>query len=148
MITNREQYVRMAKWIDALESGHYEQVTNTLRGPIPLTGKIGHCCLGVLCENLADENIVDRDRGPLDYDTYLYVYGMAHLKTELIHEVRQLVGLEDADETVLIRMNDGFDPTKAAKDQGMVEIRKHSFKEIAQHLREKFLVPYGPVEGK
>lgn len=39
----------MNKWIEALESGKYEQLRHTLKGEKE-DGSVGFCCLGVFCE--------------------------------------------------------------------------------------------------
>lgn len=39
-----------ADWADRLTSGQYQQLGGGLRGEILTTGKVGHCCLGVLCD--------------------------------------------------------------------------------------------------
>ena len=42
------------KWIEALESGNYQQVQDTLKGK-NLDGDVGFCCLGVYCDIVGKE---------------------------------------------------------------------------------------------
>lgn len=63
------------KWIEALESDDYHQVTGTLKGENP-DGVVGFCCLGVYCDligsDMPDEGY-DEDKcgdiyeGPQEY---------------------------------------------------------------------------------
>lgn len=157
MITNRAQYNRVQKWVKALESGNFNQTTGTLKERKVSKNKkerVGYCCLGVACELLTKEGLLEESQK--DFGEFLFdrgesmdsddVYGIAHLDTKLIYEVRDLLGINEKDEQYLIYMNDGYDPLYVSRNQP--SIRKHTFKEIAQHIREKFLVPYGPVEAK
>lgn len=45
------------KWVEALESDEYEQVTGRLKRNTN-SGVVGHCCLGVLCELAVKEKVI------------------------------------------------------------------------------------------
>ena len=38
------------RWVEALRSGRYEQARGVLRKQIDDQGRVGYCCLGVLCD--------------------------------------------------------------------------------------------------
>ena len=45
------------KWVEALESDEYEQVTGRLKRNTN-SGVVGYCCLGVLCELAVKEKVI------------------------------------------------------------------------------------------
>lgn len=47
-----------ALWLDALRSGEYEQAKEVLAKVDPETGKVGYCCLGVLCDLAVKEGVI------------------------------------------------------------------------------------------
>lgn len=49
------------KWIEALESGDYEQTVGTLKGE-DIDGNVGFCCLGVYCD------LIGKDMGEEGYE--------------------------------------------------------------------------------
>lgn len=54
----------MTKWVTALRSGQYEQTRGRLTGETHVDGRIGYCCLGVLCDLAEQEGIVGKIEHP------------------------------------------------------------------------------------
>jgi len=48
-MTKKKLPENIQKWVDALRSGHYKQVKDTLKGKME-DGTVGFCCLGVYCD--------------------------------------------------------------------------------------------------
>lgn len=71
-MTNREV---VKKWLEALESGKYDQGTLTLRDNTVLPNK--YCCLGVLCDIVAKEGVGEWKADPdLSHKTLFRISGM------------------------------------------------------------------------
>lgn len=76
-----------AKWLEALRSGDYLQVVGTLKG-YRSDGSVGHCCLGVLAENVLGVELETMQYYepdeilPPDYEGRAEVYSM--IKEDII----------------------------------------------------------------
>lgn len=97
-----------AKWVKALRSGEYQQITRHLK-----TGD-GHCCLGVLCEVAGltidgRDGVLDENGVPADYQPIERLFG-------------------DFDYGELTSRNDG---NKIAK------IERHTFAQIADYIERE-----------
>jgi hypothetical protein len=113
------------KWLDALRSGNYVQGEGTLNKG----GKM--CCLGVLCdvagyewESFSEESNHLRCAAGEDYFER--------------DEEREKLGLNEETHRLCYCMNDGTfgsNTEKTAKAAG-VELRRHSFAEIADFLEK------------
>ncbi len=105
------------KWVKALRSGKYKQVTGVLTEMDKERKVIGHCCLGVLCELAVADGIVKKTvtkTGRVRYggkDALLpkQVQKWAQLKTDNGHFGRPY----PADYSSLVRLNDDKDSFKA-----------------------------------
>lgn len=107
------------KWIEALESGEYEQVDGTLKGQMP-DGSVGFCCLGVYCDligkDMPDEGYEENGCGDL-YEGPTEYYNMT---------IEHLGDFQDEG----IEMNDGGS----------------SFIDIAEAAREFYEIPKEPLK--
>lgn len=103
----------MNKWVEALESGKYNQVKHTLKGKKE-DGSVGFCCLGVFCEingrEIKTEPLFESDTGK---PYYSFEGGKDHYK---FTEDNMPGGMKEEG----ISMNDGG----------------NSFKEIAEMIKE------------
>lgn len=59
-----------AEWLKALRSGEYEQIAGILKGRDAKTGKVGYCCLGVLCDVVDPEGFEDEREGVFRHRSY------------------------------------------------------------------------------
>lgn len=85
------------KWVDALRSGAYKQGNGYLR-----TKEDKFCCLGVLCDLMADRWITDSD-----YEScYGYTCGGEICLGYLPSKTKEEISLENFLEEILIQMND------------------------------------------
>ena len=91
-------------WLKALRSGKFTQGYGELRNG--RGGVTRHCCLGVLCELIAE------DGGP-QFDSYGLFMGD---EAELTPPVLKFMGLSDTQEQSLIRRNDECQPFKQIAD--------------------------------
>lgn len=109
------------RWIEALESGKYEQGRNVLRDK---DNKF--CCLGVLCDVMKPNGWV---MGINDY------YWHSGILNRLPVEIQNVTGLSDLghfQHPVLLEDNTEWVTLAGLNDHGM------PFKEIAQVIREQF----------
>ena len=105
----------MTRWIEALESGDYLQGHNQLMDR-DAEGQYVYCCLGVL------QQIEPKIKGAVADDEIV-----TFLDQDSVLEVMGC----DIEQTTLAELNDGL-PTAGVPGQ--------SFKQIAQHLREKYKI--------
>lgn len=61
------------RWVEALRSGRFEQTKGALARKLD-NGKVGYCCLGVLCELAVEENVIPSKVAPPEY-TDRFVFG-------------------------------------------------------------------------
>lgn len=88
-----------AKWIAALRSGEYTQATDVLRASnFPAEG-CAFCCLGVLCDVVANG-----DRGEWEDDEFVYDGDASDVA--LPYALADEAGIAIAEENHLIEMND------------------------------------------
>ncbi len=97
------------KWIEALRNGEYSQGMGALERRYP-SGKVRHCCLGVLCRIAGvpeGEKIANLDCDLVAYDG---------LNATLTKNLREQFGLDQEKLTMLISMNDsGLDFPRIAE---------------------------------
>jgi hypothetical protein len=119
-----------AKWVTALRDGSHQQTTGKLRN---VDGD-AFCCLGVLADVAGnghwelDAYCVMRDSTDGPYED--------SLEGEL-GWYAQHFGLTEAQETQLVRMNDGakaYAPVPGGEDGSFPEVRMHTFAEIADWI--------------
>lgn len=119
-----------AKWVAALRSGDYQQGYGQLREmPDPVTGKRGHCCLGVLCDVLDGVYI---ETGVVDFgspdDTCIFNGDDATITGSAIPGgLWQAVGLERNDPAVDIQAEDETSPWRLSQ----LNDSRYTFGEIA-----------------
>jgi hypothetical protein len=116
------------KWVAALRDGSHQQTTGKLR----TTDGAGFCCLGVLVDVAGeghwenDSYCVMRETDDGRYEDYL--------EGEL-GWYAQHFGLTEAQETQLVRMNDGAKAYAGSEGvPAMSEVRQHMFAEIADWI--------------
>lgn len=65
------------RWVEALRSGKYQQTSGTLARKDPVTGTVGYCCLGVLCEIAVEDQVIPPkfEADGLLGETGRYVFG-------------------------------------------------------------------------
>lgn len=107
------------KWLEALRSGEYKQVRGGLCN-IENGVKVGHCCLGVLCECLANDGVVTSDASVNRIGSYTYT-GLP-MAGALTHSLLAHLNLDVKEESNLIRMND--------KGKSFVEIADYIEKNV------------------
>jgi hypothetical protein len=103
------------KWIAALRSGRYKQVTGRLRR------ENGHCCLGVLCDILNPDGWEEINNG------YSFQYQGICSSAELPDNIPPLLGLESINTNIYL------------KDISLIALNDHkgySFKQIADYIEE------------
>lgn len=127
----------LKRWIKALRSGDFKQA----RGQLAHTrsGTTSYCCLGVLCELAADDQVVERttDEDGIRYDRFSWSVpppavedwlGTSHYTVKLGKDLDMLSeddGSYTAGEEIsLIRLNDGY---------------RFSFDQIADALEATYL---------
>ena len=109
------------QWIDALESGEYQQTSEFLRT------EQGYCCLGVLCNIYAKEKNNDEVQLNL-WEQYDDNYEFLGEGLVLPEEVKEWAGLDESD---VVYYDKGVRVYLAAlNDSGM------SFNQIAQVIKE------------
>jgi hypothetical protein len=97
------------QWIAALTSGDYEQ------GQGKLCSQYYHCCLGVLCEVVRNENkrLIKTHKGHFNFNN-------VDMKEVLTTDMLNFVQLTDTEQKVLVDMNDS----------------RYTFKDIAHYIEE------------
>jgi hypothetical protein len=112
------------KWINALRSGEYEQVTGTLKS------FSGFCCLGVLCD------IHIKETGKGDWSFYssngeiCYYIGVRDYNAFLPKEVCEWAGIKEEDPKILLT-NEENPSEKNISSLSLLNDNKSSFSEIA-----------------
>lgn len=137
-------------WIAELESGNYEQATTVLIDNLG-DGKVGYCCLGVLCE-IAVKNEVIPPRGEDEFffteddDHYLHVPGdkviswaelglsNPYFKIPVDHPLMEGVNFGD---WIIDGQDENFFYLQAATLNDHINL---TFPEIAQLLKEGYLI--------
>jgi hypothetical protein len=120
---------RKQLWLDALESGEYEQTTVALRD------MNGFCCLGVACDVYAKATGMQWDEQAPGRYSSVTAYTMFGSDGDLPSAVMEWFGLESSDPDVVINPNDfgGFIRSlSSCNDQLQMK-----FKDIAQLIREQ-----------
>jgi hypothetical protein len=113
------------EWCAALESGEYTQCQGVLKKSLisinDEPSRIGHCCLGVLCEIVYPGKFTPKEY----YSNVEYILEIDEesetADLELTDKILEQIGMDRDTMNVLIEMND---------DQGK------TFPEIAQYIRE------------
>lgn len=123
-MANRE---RIEKWVEALESGEYEQTTGALQD------NHGFCCLGVLCDVAIREGLEVEVKSYCDCgdelcDSISYDEAVEVLPSS----VQEWAGLTSCDPSVGVD-GDGKDSLAELNDAGL------SFPDIADLIRSEYL---------
>lgn len=128
-----------AKWLRALRSGKYLQVRGTLQG-VRLDGKIGNCCLGVLCKVAKVGRFSESVVGPMSRNEARLLArqnrGRFYLITAQGREYSGVVPPEFGEATGLDRLI-GHNTVQGLLSD-MNDTRRMSFRRIANWI-EKFL---------
>lgn len=100
----KSQKALRKKWIKALRSGRFEQKAEELEGVISdddghSTGRLGHCCLGVLCRLVSPEGSLAKFKADPQYNG-------GPLLEILNPQTRALVGITADDQDALTDLND------------------------------------------
>ncbi len=114
------------KWIEALESGKYEQGKNTLYG------KRGFCCLGVLCD-ISGLGEWKREKGQIN-NRYV-ISDTEKVQAWLPETVQKWAGMKSIDGSFLyeVHINGGtYDHLTGMNDYGI------TFKLIAEIIRKRW----------
>lgn len=133
---------KLTKWVEALRSGQYGQVTGRL-GQLAEGGEAvrGFCCLGVLCE-VARKDGLDLNVG--SYDDYLTYDGEESIPP---HVVKEWVGLAHWDVVVPTEeLTEPWDYDGETTTVGLTELNDShgwSFKSIADAIEDNYLKPAG-----
>jgi hypothetical protein len=106
----------LRKWVDALESGRYEQAHTALRVDN------GYCCLGVLCDLAGEGRWVPPTEDEIIKKDY-FVMGDVRERNVLPYPLAELVGVTEAQEKKLVEANDN---------------KHETFLQIAQRIRKMF----------
>lgn len=111
-------------WIDALESGEYQQTRGVLHNGV------GYCCLGVLCRVAGATFQLTNNEADIYEPTRINGATMHDVNT-LSCDALAMFGLDDNQQNILVGLNDGVInggdiPGGPAK----------TFKEIAAYIRE------------
>lgn len=121
-------------WIDALESGKYQQTTQVLRRNDENGEAVGYCCLGVLCELAVEAGVIQPSiLNP--NATNISMYGEGENTGNLPKEVRKWVGLA----TPNGRFNETGEEYSSTTLIGLNDTHGYNFQQIAGVLRDKFL---------
>lgn len=101
------------KWIKALRSGKYKQTYGTLRG------KVGFCCLGVLCDirNPKGWSVPKRN----GHNQVYYISKENNCIGMLSSKILKAIQMSQDQMEKLIKLNDS---------------RKHNFKTIAKYIEK------------
>jgi hypothetical protein len=112
------------KWVAALRTGPYTQTRRTLRG------SKGFCCLGVLCDLVKDEPLVQGHWQESDRGQYGFTVAGAYADQILPSRAQRLVGMVSSNGS--LRTSDGAMSTALStlNDDGL------SFDEIASIIEE------------
>ena len=143
-------------WIDALESGEYEQGVGTLRKKGP-DGKSTYCCLGVLCEVAIKAGVPVKTRlvtageDMFEDEPKWFETTYDHSSGFLPESVREWAGLETEDGKFAkgYYEDDELDAritypgayggeNMAANLVTLNDDARYNFKQIAQVIRERF----------
>lgn len=92
-----EAAARVMTWIEALESGKYQQTRGMLRTKDEVTGQLQYCCLGVACEISKLGTFVESPP-PIVTDEGAHkfiVNPQSYSDSQLPHEVSGYFGLDD-----------------------------------------------------
>ena len=125
------------KWLNALRSGDYKQGRDVLRR-VGRDGEDRWCCLGVLCD------IIDKkgwDKTPSTNSTnttaptYLYKTGIGRQYHEAECSVPESVAKLAGIDNVFVDCENG-DRTVRAHLESMNDVKKYSFKKIADWIEE------------
>tara|TARA_R100001244_G_scaffold129809_3_gene101490 strand:- start:789 stop:1172 length:384 start_codon:yes stop_codon:yes gene_type:complete len=118
-----------AKWIETLESGRYRQGHDQLKIPGTKNTKAKYCCLGVLCNIYMKET----GKGKWHSDGY-FLLGDIEEETELPRTVKEWAGLNRTNPRININ---GESHDISELNDGHIFLKRRSFKEIAQLIREQ-----------
>ena len=122
----------MRRWVEALESGEYEQGVGYLHDRHDNM----FCCLGVACDLAYKDGVVARDQYDNDEpgrsSEWIVRYGKAEVSTVLPDEVVDWLGLADQNPEVAVDGN-RFELTH------LNDALEMSFMEIAQLIRYEYL---------
>jgi hypothetical protein len=136
----------MLKWIEALESGNYQQIQGHLRMPKEENGTPArYCCLGVACEVAIKEGAYKAE--PFGAVGYINDKGDDHYGT-LPKEVVEWLGVLNENPPILIPSKYRLDGRQALYEMPgstqascvLVNDRGYTFQQIAKMLRETYLV--------
>lgn len=83
-------------WVDALRSGKYLQGHGRLAASPKHLDKIEYCCLGVLCEVLIDNHIVNLEKKEHDEGDFTSIF-FDENNMVLPEKVKNIVGVSDFD---------------------------------------------------
>src|SRR4051812_18230243 len=107
------------RWIDALESGDYEQ-GRSLLAIVADDGKRKYCCLGVLCEVLGIPGVKVGSRVSILYDGADIVLPDSAVSAAALEAVNPAVAIDDNDWAfVLAVIPDGEKRCAADRDRDM-----------------------------
>lgn len=128
------------KWVEALESGEYEQGVGTLRRTTFDGNKF--CCLGVLCDIAVKEGVIPE---PTVYDSTA-TYGVAREVDVYRNAVSVYRETSNSALPAAVQEWAGVDSPSPmmASGSGLITLNDNAglnFDEIAAELRETFLVP-------
>lgn len=143
------------KWVEALESGDYNQGQGLLKQVNKHEGKVEHCCLGVLCE-IAGEEWIEQDDGVGSRPTVAYrevpvlsTSGLEHTRTEytdayLPYSLAERVldrGTSDPEVEITAEIAECNDMFREGETYGLTQLNDEGipFDMIARAIRRHYL---------
>lgn len=124
------------EWLDKLKSGTVEQTTGHLRGSSVICDD-GYCCIGVAADILVEKDLgtwqgevffpSDEVMGYEDSDYFEF-------DTELPKNLLEKFGLNNFEQSLAIKLNDGF--SVITEDGDLLEVERFSFSKVAEFFED------------
>lgn len=127
------------KWVEALESGEYQQTTSYLARPTMTGGPIGYCCLGVLCDLAVKDGVIAEPETVREDDQKLLKFDGD--TRDLPLSVCEWAGLVDSDVDLDIPENLAEDVPDGRSQETAIALNDSydfSFRKIAACIRETY----------
>lgn len=127
------------KWVEALESGQYQQTKSYLARPAMTGNDIGYCCLGVLCDLAVKHGVIAEPEMVGEDDQKLLKFDGD--TRDLPQSVSEWAGLEDIDVNLDVPAYLAEEEAEGLSEETAIALNDSygfSFRKIAACIRETY----------
>lgn len=127
------------KWVEALESGNYQQVDGQLKSKVN-DKQCGYCCLGVLCDLYIKETGKGKWQKAADGSHDRKFVGNKSESAVLPKEVMQWAGIKSAEGELKVPVSYGILGDESNQANSLVSLNddaRFKFKQIAKVIKEQ-----------